>query len=421
MKFPTYIPTYAMVLALICAGVGFENNAQAVLDQAPEGVWFGDPEMGGSGCSETTAKSVLSTDRKQLSILFNKYSVEAGSRVARNVDHKSCNLRVPVSIPNGYIMTIFKVDYRGFNSLPMEARSEFEVEYFFAGNHGPTFKEAFRGPKIESFTISNDVQIQGVVWSRCGENPIFSINTGLTVQADPRSVIEAKASVDTVDIADTLVYHFQFNSCDPRQPPPGPGPGPGPINPPFPPPPGPVASPCKIDSDPFNSGYYFVRDMHLDQIGHVFGYDAALRLALAEANGRCLGSGSIRPWPPMPPVPPPPPPPVQKNCSIEQDLRNPAYYIIWDVHHQFIQHAFGRQEAEMLAEAWNFSRCLGAAPPPPPPRPVPNYSCTIHVRGRVYLAEGFSTKECADNARSICLINLGSESICKQGVIKFNR
>src|SRR4051812_18628969 len=79
---------------------------------------LGMPAYGGNGCPQGTASAVLSPDRKSLSILFDQFQAEAGRTTGQTVDRKSCNLAIPVHIPQGVSIALFKIDYRGFNSLP---------------------------------------------------------------------------------------------------------------------------------------------------------------------------------------------------------------------------------------------------------------------------------------------------------------
>lgn len=57
------------------------------------------------------------------------------------MERKTCNIAVPVHVPQGYSVSIFQIDYRGFNSLPYGAYSRFNVEYFFAGTQGPGYEK----------------------------------------------------------------------------------------------------------------------------------------------------------------------------------------------------------------------------------------------------------------------------------------
>src|SRR5258708_1302919 len=86
-------------------------------------VRLGNPEYGGSGCPAGSAAVAVSPDARALSILFDQFIAEAGGDTGRSITRKTCNLAVPVHIPQGYSVSIFQIDYRGFNSLPYGAYS----------------------------------------------------------------------------------------------------------------------------------------------------------------------------------------------------------------------------------------------------------------------------------------------------------
>ena len=98
------------VLALVCASQSFAGWR--------DDVRLGSPAYGGSGCPRGSAAVALSPDAKSLSILFDNFIVEAGGDSGRRTARKTCNVAIPVHVPQGYSVSILKIDYRGFNSIP---------------------------------------------------------------------------------------------------------------------------------------------------------------------------------------------------------------------------------------------------------------------------------------------------------------
>lgn len=173
-------------------------------------VRLGRASYGGSGCPNGTAAVALSPDRKSMSILFDEFMVEAGGR--RRTARKTCNIAIPVHVPQGYSVSVFKIDYRGFNSLPYGAYSRFNVEYFFAGTRGPRYSKTFRGRMERDYTLRNTLAARALVWSRCGADVILRANTSMMVRTNSRRQ-EAFSTVDSADIKAGLVYHFQWKRC----------------------------------------------------------------------------------------------------------------------------------------------------------------------------------------------------------------
>ena len=127
-------------------------------------IQLGQPAYGGTGCPAGTASAVLSPDNKSLSILFDQFSAEAGGSTGRSMDRKSCNVSIPVHVPQGLSVSIIKIDYRGFNELPYGASSTFNVEYFLAGSTGPVYNRTFTGPLSEDYLINNELIASAITW-----------------------------------------------------------------------------------------------------------------------------------------------------------------------------------------------------------------------------------------------------------------
>lgn len=179
----------------------------------PNDVYLGEPGYGGNGCPQGTASTVLSPDQKSLSILFDDYYVEAGGGArSRRIARKSCNIAIPVHVPQGWSVSIIDIDYRGYNSLPRGAQSTFNVEYFFAGRRGPKISETFRGSLDDEFMVTDKLGVGALVWSSCGADVNLRVNTSMMVRTNSRKD-EALSTVDSADFKAGLVYHLQWKRC----------------------------------------------------------------------------------------------------------------------------------------------------------------------------------------------------------------
>jgi hypothetical protein len=176
-------------------------------------IYLGTPDYGGTGCPAGSAGVVLSPDAKSLSILFDSFSAEAGGSTGKTFNRKTCNIAVPVHIPQGYSVSIFQVDYRGFNSLPYGAYSRFNVEYFFAGSNGPAYEKRFDGPLEDTYLINNTLTASAVTWSECGQSVNLRANTGMYVKTNSARQ-QALATVDSADVRAGLDFNLQWKRCD---------------------------------------------------------------------------------------------------------------------------------------------------------------------------------------------------------------
>lgn len=173
---------------------------------------LGEPGYGGTGCPAGTVSVTLSPDAKSMSLLFDQYQVSVGGTTGKSFDRKSCNIAIPVRVPQGMSVSVLKIDFRGFNRLPQSATSQFDVEYFFAGTKGPAFQRRFRGPLEEDYLINNELTVQSIIWSGCGAD--VNLRTNSSMRVSTVSNREAMASIDSEDINAAIVYHLQWRSCN---------------------------------------------------------------------------------------------------------------------------------------------------------------------------------------------------------------
>ncbi|MHB1144604.1 MAG: DUF4360 domain-containing protein [Thiobacillus sp.] len=178
---------------------------------AADDISLGEPGYGGTGCPAGTVSVTLSPDAKSLSLLFDQYQVAVGGDTGKSFDRKSCNIAIPVHVPQGMSVSVLKIDFRGFNYLPRSASSQFNVEYFFAGARGPAFQRVFRGPLDEDYLINNNLTVQAVVWSGCGADVNLRTNSSMRVKTVSNR--EAMASIDSEDVNAGIIYQLQWRQC----------------------------------------------------------------------------------------------------------------------------------------------------------------------------------------------------------------
>jgi hypothetical protein len=194
----------AAIASLLLVG-GLTSFAHA------DDIALGQPGYGGTGCPGGSVSTTLSPDSKSLSILFDQYQVEAGGDTGKSFDRKSCNIAIPVHVPQGLSVSILAIDYRGYNNVPTGGSTDFNVEYFFAGSRGPTFKKTFRGPLDEDYTIHNELTAQAIVFSQCGVD--VNLRTNSSIRVATKNNKQALATVDSEDVNAAIVYQLQWKKC----------------------------------------------------------------------------------------------------------------------------------------------------------------------------------------------------------------
>lgn len=178
---------------------------------AQNDIALGNPGYGGNGCPAGSASVTLSPDAKALSIIFDQFITEAGPNIGKTLDRKSCNIAIPVHVPQGFSISIIAVDYRGFVSLPRSAFARLQAEYFFAGMQGPRFVKDFRGVQDTDYTFTNTLGVAASVWSPCGVDVNLRVNASMMLQN--RSYEDALATVDSADISAGIIYQIQTRRC----------------------------------------------------------------------------------------------------------------------------------------------------------------------------------------------------------------
>ncbi|MBT3981676.1 MAG: DUF4360 domain-containing protein [Bacteriovoracaceae bacterium] len=179
----------------------------------PNDIQLGLPGYGGTGCPGGSVSATLSPDRKELSLLFDSFVVEAGGGPrARRIARKGCNIAVPVHVPQGLSISIIQVDYRGFVSVPPGGMARFSTEYFFAGTRGPRFRRTFRGGFDNDYFLNNPIGIAALSWSRCGDDVNLRVNASMLVRSN-RNKDDALATVDSADFHAGIIYKIQWRRC----------------------------------------------------------------------------------------------------------------------------------------------------------------------------------------------------------------
>ena len=195
----------------LCLGLLTLTMSNALL--AADGISLGTPGYGGNGCPANSASVTLSEDGQSLSIIFDQFIVEAGGASRKTQDRKTCNIAIPVHVPQGFSVSVIDVDYRGYVSLPSQASARLTAEYFLAGSVGPRFDKSFMGRTDTDYTFRNSIGVQAQVWSPCGADTNLRVNAAMLVKTN-RYGDDAMATVDSADFKAGILYQLQWRRCN---------------------------------------------------------------------------------------------------------------------------------------------------------------------------------------------------------------
>lgn len=160
-------------------------------------VYFQQPAIAGSGCPAGTASAALTEDGQTLSILFDAFSADPGNL--------TCNIAVPVHVPNGYQVSLMTADYRGF----VQGSAELRRSYFFAGATGPSLVTPLSSSGGKEYTQRDNMMTMSESFARCGQDVNLRINSRIRTKNNGSSI-----SVDSLDLNNGMVFHLQYRKCN---------------------------------------------------------------------------------------------------------------------------------------------------------------------------------------------------------------
>ncbi|MFM2319836.1 MAG: hypothetical protein RLZZ215_2457 [Pseudomonadota bacterium] len=180
--------------ALLTAALFSQTSAAAPSNNS---VYFQAPAIAGSGCPAGTTDFAITPDGQTLTILFDAYSADPGNQ--------TCNIAVPVHVPNGFQVSLMTADYRGF----VEGKAELRRSYFFAGATGPSLVTPMSSPSGREYTQRDNLVTMSESFARCGQDVNLRINSRIRTKTNNSSI-----SVDSLDLNNGMVFHLQYRKCN---------------------------------------------------------------------------------------------------------------------------------------------------------------------------------------------------------------
>lgn len=180
-------------------------------------VTLGTPVYGGSGCPQGSMRAVFAPDNLSFSLLFDQFIAEVVDPANAKKDTMSCDLLIPIQIPEGMQMEITRVDLRGFANLPNRGRGVLHSVFNFRGRGGDgdrmNLRFNFQGPLVDNYELSSDVMTSGdAETSPCGGAFNLRVLNELKVQT-PRKGEPASLTLDSVDGTTEAVYFVNWRQC----------------------------------------------------------------------------------------------------------------------------------------------------------------------------------------------------------------
>lgn len=185
--------TFSTVLTAAVLALAAQTTSAAPSNNT---VYFQDPAIAGSGCPGGTTDYAITPDGQTLSILFDNYIADPGN--------KTCNIAIPVHVPNGFQVSLMTADYRGF----VEGKAELTRSYFFAGATGPSLKTPLVSSAGKEYTQRDNLLTMSQSFAKCGEDVNLRINSRIRTKSNSSSI-----SVDSLDLNNGMIFHLQYKKC----------------------------------------------------------------------------------------------------------------------------------------------------------------------------------------------------------------
>ncbi|WP_246006907.1 DUF4360 domain-containing protein [Actinomadura pelletieri] len=191
------------------------SASEEFLERGPDGVTIDIATVNGSGCPLGTAAVALSEGAEAFTITYSKYLAQTGGSSSPIDERKNCQINLKVHVPQGFTYAVSQTDYRGFANLQAGAVGTQRASYYFQGDSRTrNFSRNVTGPTKATWQFTDEVDLEALVWSPCGEQRNFNVNTQLLVdvgESDPSKV--SYISMDSVDGSINTTYHYSWKRC----------------------------------------------------------------------------------------------------------------------------------------------------------------------------------------------------------------
>jgi uncharacterized protein DUF4360 len=171
--------------------------------------------VNGSGCPLGTAAVAVSADNTAFTVTYSDYLAQVGANSDPTAFRKNCQLNLIVHVPGGFTYGIASADYRGFASLQRGATGVQKASYYFQGSSNTSSKtHTFSGLYNDNWQATDETEYAQIVWSPCGAERNFNINTELRVSAGTSTAGSTSfMTMDSIDGDISTTYHLAWQEC----------------------------------------------------------------------------------------------------------------------------------------------------------------------------------------------------------------
>lgn len=155
-----------------------------------------------------------SPDGTSISVLFDNFTASGAQAMAGSA-HTNCAVQIPLNLPAGYSLGVFRMDYRGFAHLDVGQSALLSVDYGVGRQgRGRNFHRGVRGGYDGDFVFSENLGAGLMKRAGCAEDAALNMTASLDLRRNGGSQ-DALVTLDSVDGAARggVVFLVDLKKC----------------------------------------------------------------------------------------------------------------------------------------------------------------------------------------------------------------
>lgn len=167
-------------------------------------------------CGGGSYSVVNSPDGTSVSVLFDNFTAQ-GNQAAAGVARTNCAVRIPLNLPPGYSLGVFRMDYRGFAHLDPRQTAQLSVDYGVGRQgRGRNFRRGLKGAFDGDFSFVENIGAGLMKRAGCGEDASLNLAAALDLRSNGGSP-EAVVTLDSIDgsASGGVIFYVDLKKCRP--------------------------------------------------------------------------------------------------------------------------------------------------------------------------------------------------------------
>ena len=165
-------------------------------------------------CGGGSYSVVNSPDGTSVSVLFDNFTA-SGAQAVAGAARTNCVVQIPLNLPAGYSLGVFRMDYRGFAHLDAGQSAQLSVDYGVGRQgRGRNFRRGVQGAYGADFVFSENIGAGLMKRAGCGEDAALNLAATLNLRPNGGSQ-EALVTLDSLDGTSRrgVVFHVDLKKC----------------------------------------------------------------------------------------------------------------------------------------------------------------------------------------------------------------